>query len=118
MAGWLAPPLCLDMKKIKFGKKLLGIIGFGMLYSAFLFVYGVKELQPESPPFTILTLSIAAISGCAAMVLGFWTISDCLDNLKKFKRPKAEFFALVLFNWGAAVLYYFVVIVPREKASA
>jgi len=89
-----------------------------MVYSAFLFVFGVKELPSEASPFTILTLAIVAISACAAMVLWFWTIGDCLDNLKSFKRPTVVFIALVLFNWGAAVLYYFVVIIPRERANA
>ena len=106
------------MKKIRFGKKLLWIIGFGMLYSAFLSVYGFRDLQPEASPFTILTLLIVSLPACAAIVLWFWTIGDCLDNLKLFKRPAAVFIALVLFNWGAAVLYYFMIIIPRERGRA
>ena len=77
----------MNMKKINFGKKILAVIVIGIFYSAILSMSGVKSLPAEAGFFTIFSLTIAGSAVWAAFVLWFWTISDCLDNYRRFKNP-------------------------------
>ena len=89
----------------------------GFVFSYLLYALGIKEIHTTSTALIVLTFLIVGLAAGAGIIMWFWNLSDCLDNMHRFKHPSLVFISLFLFNWAAAIIYYFVEICPREKSK-
>lgn len=105
------------MKKINFGKKLLFMILVGFIYFSILNMLGIKSIPADSTALITATFLIGGLAPLGGLILWFWVMGDYLDHHKGFKHPSLIFICLIIFNWGAALIYFFVVIYPREKKA-
>lgn len=95
------------MKNSTFGYVLLFLMSAAIIYSASLH----KELLT---PAEVWPLALGALSGA---VLWGWMLLNFFANRKKIKNPVLWGLSLFIFNWIAAIIYFFGVYTSKADAA-
>jgi small-conductance mechanosensitive channel len=103
------------MNKEKFGLILVAAIFVSFVIGALLQPMNLENSNPEMHQTIFLTITIVAVS--SGLLLWGMCMWDLLGN-KQIKSSTLVFAALIVFNWVAAIVYYFKYIYRRSHKRA
>ena len=101
------------MKKRFIGYAIVAYMAFGAKYSNLIVLRTETGEQPIPKNYE---LYLAAIGGFVALYIFFWMLVDAIKR-KDLKRRGIWMICFLFFNWGAALVYFFVKFVPYDKQA-